>query len=442
MDRKNNDKKTSSSKGQKKICQSRMPKAQRNTCRHYLGARCIYGRDACNFPHREDELPAHLVEAARQLEEEVQTRARYSPVFYNTNGNITYHHGDYVSHGDYANSSTSGAYNQAPSRYLGPPPYYPAGANWGPPQFHHHHPPGPPTGFIPYWDPAPAHHPGFEPGHGYGLPLPPVPANPEHWPAEAAAAALPEPRPEPAPIPNTAPASVTDSKENHRTTRCWHGRNCKKPGCHYLHDGDVTASSNGNGNDNGNGEGSSSSGTNNALENHIQDAMDNGPENGGVDLGNGNDDSASWAGDVARPPSSSPTDQSSEAVTPQSSPRQLPASVAGDVTPPTLEHTSEEHSEEEADTELSTIEEETPKAQPEEEHSEDEEGELSTVEQQTPETPSEGKHPQEEVDVPAPAGEAPDAETPTQPPARRGPLVVSGRSGWGLRKVKDKQRAV
>ncbi|KAK1654899.1 hypothetical protein BDP81DRAFT_389913 [Colletotrichum phormii] len=549
MDCDNHDKASSPKK--QKICQSRMPKAQRKTCRHYLGARCNYGRDACNFPHREDELPVYLVEAARQLEEELQARARLTPVFYNNNnnnnGNITYHHGNYVSHGDYANSSSGGACNQAPSRYMGyytqpplpniarrpnlegpnqqaiayhtaqianpmpntlgpvnfdgtrgqrssyyspppalvpaqpvpppayappgpyspqhivhrqgyagpfppgPPPYYPAGANWGPPQFHHHHhhhhhPPGPPTGFVPYWDPAPAPAPppDFEPGQGYGLPLPPLPAKPEHWPADAAAAASPEPEPEQAPVPNTAPASVTDSKEDHSTTRCWHGRNCKKPGCHYLHDGDVTASSNGNGNDNGNGEGSSSSSSSssggcatNALDNYIQDAIDNGPENGGIDLGDGNDDSASWAGDINRPPSPSPTDQSSEAATPHSSPRQLPASVAGDVTPPSLEHNSEEHSEEEADAVLSTIEEETPKAHPEEEeHSEDEEEELSTVEQQTPETPS------EEVDTPAPVGETHEEETPAQPPARRGPLVVDGRSGWGLRKVKGKQRAV
>ncbi|KXH40161.1 hypothetical protein CSAL01_09635 [Colletotrichum salicis] len=538
MDRDNHDK-ASSSKKQKKICQSRMPKARRDTCRHFLDARCNYGRDACNFPHREDELPAHLVEAAHRLEEEIQARARRTPVFYNNNnnGNITYHHGDYVSHGDYANSSSNGAYNQAaPSRYMGyytqtplpntsarpslegpnqqaiayhtaqianpmlntlgpvnfdgtrgqhssyyspppayvpaqpvplpayappgpygpqhivhrqgyagpslpgPPPYYPAGANWGPPLFHHHHPHLPPPGFAPYWDPSPAAPPGFESGQGYGLPLPPLPANPEHWPADAAAAASPKQ----ALVPNTAPASVTDSKEDHSTTRCWHGRNCKKPGCHYLHDGNVNPSSNGNGNDNGNGEGSSSGGggggANKPLDNYIQDAIDNGPENGGIDLGDGNDDSASWAGDVARPPS--PSEQSSEEATPQSSPRQLPASVAGDVTPPTLEHTSEEHSEEEADAELSTIEEDTSKAHSEEEHSEDEEGELCTMEQQTPETPSKEENSQEEVDIPAPVEETHEEETPAQPPARRGPLVVDGRSGWGLRKVKGKQRAV
>ncbi|KAK1526155.1 uncharacterized protein CCOS01_08573 [Colletotrichum costaricense] len=514
----NNDREDNKSKSKKP---NRRPRDKRSTCRHFLEGRCTYGRENCNFPHRDGELRPEMVAAAAQQEEEVAlAEARYnanahahalysSSVTYNSG---LYVNGHYVNHGHYTNNGRvnnshhqhqpalpppppqwmgyrianpmpnalgrptfDGTQEEAtsyfdsplppyagpsshagpsrpppgygPPEYGAPVPYYapphhlvhgrhgngyagpsfpppglplplpgppldPMGMSWRP--THQPRPLGPPPGFGPDPSNALARPPGFEPGSGPGAyPLSPSPAppNPHHGLELASAAVAASPAPEEAPVPNTAPAAtVAGPAQDPSTIRCWYGLGCKRPGCHFRHDGGRDGHVV-NGEASGSGSGSGSANAN----------------------GDGDDVSMSESSGSMYVPPPPASEQFHAAATPQSSPRQLPDSVAGDVTPPSVGgdvtsssaagdvtppspvHTSEEYSAEEGegDAEQPAAEEETPEAEhPEEEKKEE-------------------KKEEEEKQVPAPA------DAVQQPAARRpGPAVVDGRSAWGLGLVK------
>ncbi|KAJ0298495.1 hypothetical protein COL5a_009614 [Colletotrichum fioriniae] len=538
MEHNNNREDKKSSKGKKP---NRRPWEKRSTCRHFLEARCTYGKANCNFPHREEELRPEMVEAAFHQEEEVAlAEARYNNAVYSSH--VTYNsglcvNGHYVNHGHYTSNghhTNNGAHNHhrqqqhqqasplpqwvgchipnpmpdtlgrptfdgtqaestsyldsplppyvGPSSLAGPshpvhpppgngplgpyydPPYHvshvghgyagpsfpppdPMGVNWQPthlyPDHHHHHyqprPVSPPPGFGTGPSNVLAPSPGFGPGPGsVDYPLSPslAPPNPHHSsglelaPAEASFS----PAPEQAPVPNTAPAAVVAGAQDPSTIQCWYGLGCKRPGCHFRHDGGRDGHV-----DNGEASGSGS-------------ANANGDGDEGYE-GDGDDVSMSESSGSMYGPPLPASEQSYGAATPQSSPRQLPDSVAGDVTPPSPEHTSEEYSAEEGDAEQPAAEEETPKAKhPEEESPQDEEGgQLSTVEETPEELLSEEHSSQEEPAEPPPSsGEKKEeketsAAAPQQPAARRpGPVIVDGRSarGLGLVKVQGKQESV
>ncbi|EXF74638.1 hypothetical protein CFIO01_10330 [Colletotrichum fioriniae PJ7] len=558
MEHNNNREDKKSSKGKKP---NRRPWEKRSTCRHFLEARCTYGKANCNFPHREEELRPEMVEAAFHQEEEVAlAEARYNNAVYSSH--VTYNsglcvNGHYVNHGHYTNNGhINNRQNQhqpalppppppplwmgyripnpmpdtlgrptfdgtqeeatsyfdsplpphagpsshagpsrpppgyAPPEYGAPGPYYapphhlvhgghgygyagpsfpppglplplpgppldPMGMSWRP--THQPGPLRPPPGIGPGPSNALARLPGFEPGSGpgaYPLSPSPAPSSPHHGLELVSAAVAASPAPEEAPVPNTAPAAaVAGPAQDPSTIQCWYGLGCKRPGCHFRHDGgrdggvvNGQASGNGSGSVNGNSDGD---------EGYEGDG-DEGYEGDGDDVSM----SESSGSMCVLPPLAS--EQSYAAATPQSSPRQLPDSVAGDVTPPSVggdvtpssaaggitppspEHTSEEYSAEEGDAEQPAAEEETPKAKhPEEEKSpQDEEGGLLSEEHSSQE---------ESAEAPPSSGEKKEEEetsavaAPQQPAARRpGPVIVDGRSarGLGLVKVQGKQESV
>ncbi|KAF4785472.1 hypothetical protein HER10_EVM0006689 [Colletotrichum scovillei] len=544
----NNNREDKKSKGKKP---NRRPRDKRSTCRHFLEGRCTYGRENCNFPHRDGELRPEMVAAAAQQEEDValaearynaNAHALYSSVTYNSG---LYVNGHYVNHGHYTNnghinsshsqhqhqpalpppqwmgyripdpmpnalgrSTFDGTREEAtlyfdsplppyagpsrpppgygPPEYGAPGPYYapphhlvhgghdygyagpsfpppglpiplhgppidPMGMSWRP--THQPGPLSPPPGLGPGPSNALAPPPGFEPGPGvYPLSPSPAPLSPHQGSRlELAPVAATSPAPEEAPVPNTAPAAaVADSAQDPTTIQCWYGLGCKRPGCHFRHDGPDGGVANGEASGSGSGSGSANA---------------NGDGDEGYD-GDGDDVSMSESSGSMYVPPPPASEQSYAAATPQSSPRQLPNSVAGDVTPPSVgggvtpssaagditppspEHTLEEYSAEEEgeDAEQPAAEEETPEAEhPEEESPQDEEGgQLSTAEETPGELLSEEHSSQEEsVETPISSGEKKEEEeeqapaAAQQPAARRpGPAVVDGRSAWGLSLVK------
>ncbi|KAK1529470.1 hypothetical protein CPAR01_11782 [Colletotrichum paranaense] len=474
----NNNREDKKSKSKKP---NRRPRDKRSTCRHFLEGRCTYGRENCNFPHRDGELRPEMVAAAAQQEEEVAlAEARYnanahahalysSSVTYNSG---LYVNGHYVNHGHYTNNGRvnnshhqlpppppqwmgyrianpmpnalgwptfDGTQEEATSYFdsplppyagpsshagpsrpppgYGPPEYGAPGPYYAPPHLHGRHgygyagpsfpppglplplpgppldpmgmswrpthqpgPLGPPPGFGPGPLNALARPPGFEPGSGPGAhPLSPSPAppNPHHGLELVSAAVAASPAPEEAPVPNTAPAAtVAGPAQDPSTIRCWYGLGCKRPGCHFRHDGGrdghvVNGEASGSVSANANGDG------------------DEGYEGDGDDVSMSESSGSMY---VPPPPAS---EQFSAAAIPQSSPRQLPDSVAGDVTPPSVG------------------------------------GDVTSSSAAGDVTPPSPEHTSEEYS--AEEGEG-DAE---QPAARRpGPAVVDGRSAWGLGSVK------